>query len=133
MKLSKIILSVALFISANALAQECALTVVSGCKLQDYVTAEGPTVTIKPAVGGGYTPKCLIVPHGTIVTIVGSTTHPLQGMDPLGDVQNPFFSTVGGVTAPVTKTLDAPGQYGFFCTHHGNKLGEGMAGAILVQ
>ena len=103
---------------------------ISGCKDSDYVDGKSLS-TIAPG-GGGYSPKCLRVHVGAQVTIVGSSRHPAQGMDPIDGIVNPFQSSNGPSKSAITKVLKEPGFYGFYCENHGTPQGEGMAGSIQV-
>ena len=103
---------------------------VSGCKDSDYVEGKSGA-TIAPGAGG-FSPKCLRVHVGAQVTIVGSSRHPAQGMDPVDGVVNPFQNASGPARAAITKVLKEPGFFGYYCENHGTPQGEGMAGSIQV-
>lgn len=92
-----------------------------GCEDQDYMVGDSEaSIAIN---GRGYTPRCLIVVVGSQVTIAASSRHPLA---PQTTSNNP----IPAATEPVTVQFTEPGEYGFFCTDHGDGHGEGMAGSI---
>ncbi len=99
----------------------------AGCNDYTDATAVGADRTITFA-GGSYTPKCLKVTAGHAVTFSGSlSAHPLeQSCGP----QEAIAAVSSGKTA--TYTLTVPGDYGYFCSFHGDATGSGMAGAIRV-
>ena len=83
-------------------------------------------VTIMPS-GFQWTPKCIRVSPGTMVTIMGSTTHPASqacGAAAAWGTSN---------TSATTATLTAEGGYGFYCENHGSPTGSGMSGLVLVS
>ena len=84
-------------------------------------------VTIEPADRADfYVPGCITVKVGTKVIVGASSDHPFSSAtcSPASFGENS--------EAPVTFTPDAPGIYGFFCPHHGDNQGTGMAGAVRV-
>lgn len=99
------------------------------CAPGDFVSSSDKQVTITTR-GSDYSPRCLKVKPGTTVTIQASERHPLQGIE-MGP-PNPFLRGSPG-TRPETHTLNAPGSYGYFCTDHGDKEGNGMAGVVVVE
>jgi len=101
------------------------------CQEADFVRSSENQVTIT-IQGRGYSPPCLIVKAGTQVTIQASPGHPLQGVQNGQGPANPFFRATEA-TAPETHLLDATGQYGYFCTRHGDHHGNDMAGQIRVE
>lgn len=107
-----------------------AMETISGCQEGDYVFVNQATASVEIS-GRGYSPNCLKVKAGTTVSIQASGRHPLQGMRAIAGVENPFQSA-NGSESQETHTLNKPGQYGYFCTAHGDESGRGMAGAILV-
>lgn len=119
-----------MFVGIAASAND-SVPVVAGCQPSDYVAMQGP-IAIKTS-GKTFTPKCITVPVGTTVTLPGGLIHPVQGLAPVNGVENPFINENGGSKSNVTKTLTVPGFYGYYCTHHGEPDGSGMAGAIFVQ
>lgn len=103
----------------------------AACGDRDFVTIDRPVVNVA-IQGRSYTPRCLRVKAGTRVTIAASDVHPLQGVRAAGGPANPFVQPQEA-TAPQTRTLGSPGLYPYFCTHHGDANGGGMAGAILAE
>jgi plastocyanin len=77
-----------------------------------------------------YTPKCIRISAGTMVTIEGSLLHPLRGAtcSPADSPLPMTASMTGG-----TFTFANPGEYGFYCQNHGTNAGVGMAGLIVVE
>ncbi len=120
----KIVFLMTLMISIPAQAQ-------SACTPQEFVTVTESQATVAIS-GGGYTPKCLKVKSGTAVTIQASPRHPLQGVQVAGNPTNPFVRGTEA-TRSETHSLVEPGRYAYFCTHHGDSQGGGMAGEILVE
>jgi plastocyanin len=116
-----------IFLAQASFAQEAT---IAGCKQGDFVQGSSQQAII--TTDFSYSPKCVRVPKGATVTIVGSSMHPLQALDPVDGVRNPFLNQEGG-SKTQTHTLSDSGVYGFFCTNHGNATGQGMAGAILVE
>jgi plastocyanin len=74
-----------------------------------------------------YTPNCIKVQTGQTVTFTGSfAQHPLaQSCGP----ESVLFNTAG---MSKSFTFATPGNYGYYCTFHGNQMGQGMAGSIQV-
>jgi plastocyanin len=89
-------------------------------------------VTISFGSGGYvYTPACIIVSAGTMVTFSGDfSSHPLAGGNnpPTVDASSPILQTTTGTLA--TFTMSSAGSYGYFCKFH---YSVGMEGAIFVQ
>jgi plastocyanin len=88
-------------------------------------------VTISFPVGGlKYSPACVKVKKGTMVTFSGNfTSHPLSGGDGgTKDPTSPIAETTTGMSA--TFTMSTAGTFGFFCEIHQSL---GMQGAIYVQ
>lgn len=106
-------------------------TALAACNPGDFVSREEAEVTVG-IDGRGYTPACLKVKAGTVVTIAASNGHPLQGVQAAGGPVNPFLRG-SEATAPETHALNEPGRYDYFCTRHGDASGNGMAGTILVE
>jgi plastocyanin len=103
---------------------------IGACAAKDFVI--GTAQQVITIVGRSYSPRCVRVPVGATVTIQGSGIHPLQGSIATSSAVNPF-ATVNGSDAPVTRVLSQAGVLGYFCTHHGDAHGQGMAGVIVVQ
>lgn len=98
----------------------------AGCATFDDMTGAG-TVTIG-IVGFEYSPKCIRVNVGQMVSVPAEAVHPINGACGPGDM-NPIMD---GATMPQTVTFDTPGVYGINCMNHGAPDGTGMAGAIEV-
>jgi plastocyanin len=105
---------------------QCAAS-FAGCNTYTDATAAGADRTISFTCCQ-YTPKCLKIASGQSVTFAGSFgSHPLhQACGPASEIT----STSAGNSA--TFMLDVPGEYGFYCSVHGNPTGSGMAGSIQV-
>ncbi|AKT37369.1 cupredoxin domain-containing protein [Chondromyces crocatus] len=110
---------------------------VNGCAPE---TAEDRTgeAAVSVAFGGGlgqvYSPKCVTVSVGTVVTFTGSfQNHPLQG----GVVENGSgepattgpFATVTNSGNSKAVTLDDAGTYPYYCVPHAQM---GMTGVVYV-
>jgi plastocyanin len=97
----------------------------------DATSMNAVTINFGGSAGLAYSPKCVKVKAGTMVTFSGSfTTHPLAGGNspPTVDATSPIHETKTGMSAAFT--MSSPGAYGFFCEVH---FGSGMQGAIFVQ
>ncbi len=92
---------------------------------------EGPAaITFGGVVGRAYTPRCLTVHTGAIVTFTGTfATHPLRAST-RGAQPSPIPATSSGGSLSVT--LATRGYYPFYCGEHGDNSGSGMAGVIRV-
>jgi plastocyanin len=105
---------------------------VAGCTLAGSVdgTAGAQEVTI-PAGQFAYSPPCLKVKVGTIVTFTGASgLHPLAPMTKGTTDGNPIPSSV---EASIPVTFTAEGAFPYFCTNHGTDGGtSGMVGAVYV-
>jgi len=97
----------------------------------DYVAAT--TINFGGAVGFDYSPKCLKVSAGAMVTFSGDfSTHPLAPSAMRGDpANNPIVNMSDGTTASFL--FPKPGFYAYLCNFHGNDNGSAMAGVIWVQ
>lgn len=107
---------------------------LAGCTFAGATDATAAaTATIEVAKGGGfdYTPKCLKVKKGTVVTFQGNSgSHPLRPFTAKGTLPNPIPSTSD---ADAKATFAAVGAYGYFCQFHGNDGSTaGMVGAVYV-
>lgn len=112
--------------SGSAFAQSAS---VAGCTANSFV--QGADNNVIQAMGASYSPKCLKVKVGSVVTIQASARHPLFAMADI-DAPNPFASA-DEMTTPQTRQMNQKGIFGYFCTAHGDSEGDGMAGAILVE
>jgi plastocyanin len=92
------------------------------------ITAEHPTPETYQ-----YTPRCIRVPVGTMVTIVNTTVHPLRAA-----ACSPSDTPIpGGASTSTEFVFDHTGHYGFFCANHGvddpTSTTPGMSGLIIVE
>ena len=102
-----------------------AFTAIAPCTdMTTYVTGMTAVMTTDAFK---YSPACLKVTAGTMVTIEGSTTHPLSGLAN-GSANNPI--PTGGKTAPQTVTFATAGFYPYQCDIHASI---GMKGVVWVQ
>lgn len=115
-------------LALSALSME---SVYAACEAGDFVSSPESNVTIG-IQGASYNPRCLKVRPGTTVTILASKNHPLQGVANPGGPANPFHRA-NQAEAPDTQRLTENGAYRYFCVHHGDAQGKGMAGTILVE
>lgn len=103
----------------------------AGCtELQDRTAEDAArTITFGDALGNNYAPKCLRIKAGQTVTFEGDfVVHPLaQACGPADVVPNVTSGTSQAVT------FETAGNFGYFCTKHGNPAGGGMAGRIVVE
>lgn len=94
--------------------------------------ASGSTVTASVSALE-YTPKCLKVKRGTVVTFTGDFgVHPTIGstLPARTDPGNPIVSIHTGTSHVVTYAQ--PGFFGYYCAEHGQDDGTGMAGVVWV-
>jgi plastocyanin len=130
MKIQVLAVFAALSFANHAGAQEAVL--YSGCTEADFETIDAATVEIG-FQGTSYTPQCIKVKAGTVVTIAATAKHPLQAAANFDGVENPFTTTAENFVADQTRTLTKAGSYGYYCTHHGRASdGKGMGGLIIV-
>jgi plastocyanin len=75
------------------------------------------------------------IPPGGTVTFVGAGRNPHNAMasDQSWSTEDVFgtLKQLEGDEAVID--FAQPGEYGFFCTFHGNAEGEGMAGTVIVE
>jgi len=107
---------------------------VSPCTTESsYMT--GMTINFPASAADfSYSPKCLKVPAGTMVTFSGDfTVHPLEPSTHRGALTgNPITSTATGTTKSFT--FATAGFYAYFCSLHGASDGAaGMVGVIWVE
>ncbi len=95
------------------------------------------TSTIMFNVGGNllYTPMCLTVHAGTMITFQGATASDTFDVHPLtpstrGTSGNPIVAQLGGATS-VTFTFGAAGFFPYFCAMHGNNAGTAMMSGVV--
>jgi plastocyanin len=104
----------------------CAATFASCDALEDHTADDAVTLAFS---GFAYTPKCIRVHAGTVVTIPGSSLHPLRSAtcSPPGPIPSTPTPTNGDYT------FTTAGTYGYYCNNHGTNAGGGMAGLIVVE
>lgn len=106
---------------------ECPMT-FSGCGAIDDHTADA-TVSIAFS-GFAYSPHCIRISPGTVVSIPGSSLHPLRSA-----TCSPSDTPIAATPTPSNGdyTFTTPGTYGYYCNAHGTNSGGGMAGLIIVE
>ena len=113
-----------------------ALMEIHGCTEAMYVdrrTTGERSVTFGGVVGSAYSPKCMIISAGQMVSFSGPFgSHPLRtGVAPsqsgTGATPNPIANTDSG--SSVSFTFATPGIYPYYCNFHQPS----MAGVILVR
>lgn len=122
MKLLICILTAMITLSAKAIPVNSPN--VGGCSEQDFVVGEKTNI-VSYNDGFQYTPKCLVVSKGSVVTFMAEGFHPIA---PIPSANNPIPQS----NETVTVTFDNTGVFGYFCPRHGNPRGQGMAGAVMV-
>lgn len=108
----------------------------NGCDTASFVdrTAAGGIRTVTFGAGGfTYSPKCILIAAGQMVTFSGTfSSHPLRpgvGINATaGSPNNPIVATAVGTSA--TFTFPAAGSYPYNCSLHD---GSGMNGVVRVQ
>ncbi len=107
---------------------------IHGC---DPATAQDETANAALTItfsGINYTPKCVRVKAGTVVTFSGDfTLHPLVGGEVVSgtktpDPNSPIVETSTGMSAMFT--LSTAGTYPFYCDVHATV---GMTGVVFVE
>ena len=107
---------------------------LNGCQQATAEDMTGMTTATIQFGGLSYSPKCVRVKAGTMVTFEGNfMSHPLQGGAvvngvPTPDAASPITATATGMTA--TFTLSNAGDVPYYCTLH---AAGGMTGAIFVE
>ena len=99
----------------------------AGCTTVTNMTGMA-SVVVNHGVGNSFSPNCLRVTVGTMVSLPGAGIHPLAqgcGTEDVG------VSPTGSSTAQ-TVTFDTVGLYGFHCMFHGTPDGMFMAMAVDV-
>lgn len=97
------------------------------CGAGDWVT--GMTAVTIPSGMFAYSPRCLQVPPGTMVSLPGQSGHPLT-RGTRGTAGNPIPESS---TSDVMVTFTTPGLYPYYCRFHGDDTGGGMSGVIRVE
>jgi plastocyanin len=74
------------------------------------------------------------IPVGGTVNWVGAGRNPHNAVEANGEwsTESVFGSLDQLEGDEALLTYDEPGEYTFFCTHHGNATGSGMAGVLIV-
>ena len=107
---------------------------VNGCDpatAMDMTGSTAVTITFPMGTSFVYSPACVKVKKGTMVTFSGPfASHPLAGGNspPTVDTTSPITETKTGTTA--TFNIANAGNFGFFCEFHQSL---GMKGAIFAQ
>jgi plastocyanin len=111
--------------------QDCAPDFATCSTFEDH-TAD-TTVTINVVMptptSFSYSPHCIRVHAGTMVTITNSVTHPLRQAS-CSPTDSPLPA---GPSTATAFTFDHVGHYGFWCMNHGSDDGMGMSGLIVVE
>ncbi len=103
----------------------------AGCSEDQFVTVEETTVNIE-FQGSSYSPMCLRVKPGTVVTIAATAKHPLQASVDFNGVSNPFRAEGEHFLENQTRTMTEVGTFGYFCTRHGDAVDGGSMGGLIV-
>jgi plastocyanin len=108
-------------------------SITNGCTeamATDDTSMTAVTITFGGNDGLKYSPACVKVKSGTMVTFSGDfTTHPLSGgVSGTKDATSPIKETTTGMSASFT--MSTAGTFGFFCEVHQSL---GMQGAIYVM
>ncbi len=104
---------------------------VAPCTMQsEYMT--GSTIMFGGSLGMNFSPKCLKVSAGAMVTVSGMfSAHPLA-KSTRGTAGNPIQDTSTGTSAMVM--FSSPGFFPYRCTKHSTADdGDGMSGVVWVQ
>jgi plastocyanin len=108
---------------ADAPGSEPPFVAIAPCaRPEQYATATGPAVVSTQAMS--YSPACLRVVAGTLVTIVGSLEHPLEPRA-LGSPGNPIPQQ----QATARVLFPTPGFFAYQCPEH---VDVGMLGVVWV-
>ena len=86
-------------------------------------------VVMPTAATYAYSPNCIRIAAGTMVTITNSAFHPLMSA-PCSPTDSPIATSPSTAT---TFTFATPGNYGYFCANHGAPDGRFMSGLIVVE
>ena len=113
-------------------------TLVNGCDptaLEDHTMDATVEIKFGDPVGLVYSPPCIKVKSGTMVTFTGNTgLHPLAGgavvvgKPAVQDPASPIKGSAGPAT--VTYAISPAGSYPYFCTEH---YSIGMKGLIVAE
>lgn len=103
---------------------------------EDHLADAAVEIKFGDAVGFKYSPACIKVKSGTMVTFTGNTLiHPLDAGEVIGttimvDPTSPIKPTIDGTKPSVTFAIEPAGTWGFFCDEH---YAGGMQGAIFAE
>jgi plastocyanin len=123
--------------TSNMCYSGACVAVVNACDVAtatDMTSMPGVTVNFGGGLGNNFSPKCLKVTAGTVVTFVGNFPgHPLMG----GEFKNGAKVPAGsGPFVPITNsgaskafTLSSTGTFPYYCDFH---VAGGMSGAVFV-
>jgi plastocyanin len=111
---------------------------INGCDATNTVVMTGvPSVTVDfgGMTGTAYSPACLRVSMGTVVTFNGNFSfHPLQGGEVINMVGTPAssgpFATLTSNGMSANFTMSSTGTFPYYCTMH---VASGMMGTVFVQ
>jgi hypothetical protein len=124
MKYLIILLSLASQITFAQNTEPTQFKVIANCNEQDYIDfIPGESLFTVVTQGTSYSPKCLRIKKGTLINIQASPRHPLQGI-PDTDITNPIYNELGAADTTKIYTFNDVGVFGYYCTNHGNELGE---------
>lgn len=105
------------------------LSAINACDPSTAVDLTGSSTTAVTISGLAYSPACIKVRAGTVVTISASSVHPLHpGVDCVDAASGASPIAISTADEPVT--FANPGSYGFFCSVHCSSAG--MKGAVYV-
>jgi len=110
---------------------ECPVAFAGCTTLEDHTADTMVTIDVVMPTPGtyAYSPNCIRIQAGTIVTITNTAFHPLTSA-PCSPADSPISS---GPSTTTDFTFATAGSYGFFCGNHGTSDGQFMAGLIVVE
>jgi plastocyanin len=108
---------------------------VNGCDVTNTTDMTGQSPVTITTSGLTWTPKCIKVSVGTVVTVNATfSTHPLLGGEVIANTKVPASS---GPFVPITSsgttknfTMTATGTFPYYCDNHALS---GMVGAVFVE
>jgi plastocyanin len=100
----------------------------------ESVVTEGEDVTVQ-MFDNRYEFTEIRIPPGGSVNFVGAGRNPHNAVatDESWSTEDVFGSLEQFEDDEAVIVFDAPGEYPFFCTFHGNAEGSGMAGTVIVE
>lgn len=112
-------------------ATMCAIDFAGCTTLEDHTADTMVTIDVvmPTAATYAYSPSCIRIAAGTMVTIANSAFHPLMSAT-CSPADSPIATSSSTAT---TFTFASAGNYGYFCGNHGAPDGQFMAGLIVVQ